>query len=91
MKHREKKHLKRKKKKKRTENHICGTTPETAHSDICADGVTEAREKKTIFEEIMAEKNFNLMKSTNPQIKEEGKQLTTLNSTPSRNIFQKER
>lgn len=66
----------------------CGTTPGTAHSDTGADGVTETEKGKIILEEIIAEKLSNIMKSINPQIKE-GKQLTTLNSIPSKNTFQK--
>lgn len=38
----------------------CWATPGTSHFDIWADGVTEAKEGKTIFEEIMAEKFSSL-------------------------------
>lgn len=48
----------------------CGTTPGTADSDICANGVTETEKRKIIWEEITAEKFLNMMKSINPQIKE---------------------
>ena len=70
MKHREKKDSKRGRKKNKNKTVSCETTPGTIRNHKCADRVAEAEEGKIIFKEMIAEKNSNLMRITNPQIKE---------------------